>query len=171
MLRYAKTNLKRVPLDLPKDEYERIAAHVKEHGYGSLNGWIKSAIAAKIELDNSPTTQEITKAEAAPADKPTSSPTLDDYGLTGNDMFFIMCQLTEDEKQLTAISQTDGIDLKTKQVAANNAKQVKAIVDAMMLNVKSLAPTSYPYNLSMITTTIEPPKRRRGRPRKNPPAE
>ena len=54
MLKYARENLKRIPLDLPKDEYERIQAHIKEHGYKSLNGWIKSAIATQIELDNSP---------------------------------------------------------------------------------------------------------------------
>lgn len=46
-LKYAKEKLKRVPLDLKKDEYERLSAAAKSAGT-SINGFIKSAINEKI---------------------------------------------------------------------------------------------------------------------------
>ncbi len=46
-LKYAKENLKRVPLDLKKEEYERLSAAAKSAGM-SINGFIKAAINEKI---------------------------------------------------------------------------------------------------------------------------
>ena len=49
-LRYAKDKLKRVPLDLKKEEYELLSAAAKASGK-SINGYIKEAIAEKISHD------------------------------------------------------------------------------------------------------------------------
>ncbi len=49
-LRYAKDKLKRVPLDLKKEEYERLSAAAKASGK-SINGYIKEAISEKISHD------------------------------------------------------------------------------------------------------------------------
>lgn len=46
-LQYAKDNLKRVPLDLKKEEYERLSAAAKSVDM-SINGFIKAAINEKI---------------------------------------------------------------------------------------------------------------------------
>lgn len=46
-LQYARENLKRVPLDLKKEEYERLSEAAKSVGM-SINGFIKAAINEKI---------------------------------------------------------------------------------------------------------------------------
>lgn len=50
-IKYAKENLKRVPLDLQIDDYERIKSSVERAGYKSLNGFIKQAINEKLERE------------------------------------------------------------------------------------------------------------------------
>ena len=49
-LKYARENLKRVPLDLKKEEYERLSVAAKSVGM-SINGFIKAAINEKIVYD------------------------------------------------------------------------------------------------------------------------
>lgn len=49
-LKYAKEKLKRVPLDLKKDEYEQLSASAKSADM-SINGFIKAAINEKISQD------------------------------------------------------------------------------------------------------------------------
>lgn len=48
--RYAKKNLKRIPLDVPKSTYEEIKAHATTHNE-SVNGFIKRAITEALERD------------------------------------------------------------------------------------------------------------------------
>lgn len=50
MYKYAKENLKRVPLDMQKSTYEEIKAHA-ESRKESVNGFIKRAIAETLEHD------------------------------------------------------------------------------------------------------------------------
>ena len=50
--RYAKKNLKRVPLDLQLDKYEQVKSHASGRGE-TLNGFIKRAIDETIERDGS----------------------------------------------------------------------------------------------------------------------
>lgn len=50
-MQYAKENLKRIPLDVPKATYEQIKAHAEAHSE-SVNGFIKRAINKTMELDN-----------------------------------------------------------------------------------------------------------------------
>lgn len=50
-IQYAKENLKRIPLDVPKATYEQIKAHAEAHSE-SVNGFIKRAINKTMELDN-----------------------------------------------------------------------------------------------------------------------
>lgn len=47
-LKYAKENLKRVPLDLSKSDYDALKAHTKKTGE-SVNGFIKRIIKENIE--------------------------------------------------------------------------------------------------------------------------
>lgn len=47
---YAKENLKRIPLDVPKSDYEEIKAHASSNGE-SVNGFIKRAISETIARD------------------------------------------------------------------------------------------------------------------------
>ena len=51
MYKYAKENLKRIPLDVQKDKYEEIKAHAEKQNE-SVNGFIKRAIDEAIEHDN-----------------------------------------------------------------------------------------------------------------------
>ena len=51
MYKYAKENLKRVPLDMQKATYEEIKAHAEARSE-SVNGFIKRAISETIERDN-----------------------------------------------------------------------------------------------------------------------
>lgn len=51
LYKYQKEKLKRIPLDVKKEEYDRIATAAKEDGQ-SVNGFIKQAIAEKIEREN-----------------------------------------------------------------------------------------------------------------------
>lgn len=46
--KYAKKALKRIPLDVPKEDYERIKAAADLEGI-AVNRWIKNAIADKLE--------------------------------------------------------------------------------------------------------------------------
>lgn len=50
-INYAKTKLKRVPLDLKKEFYEDVALIAKSCGM-SVNGFIKEAINEKIQRMN-----------------------------------------------------------------------------------------------------------------------
>ena len=52
MYRYAKENLKRVPLDMQKSTYEEIKAHAEARSE-SVNGFIKRAISETMERDKS----------------------------------------------------------------------------------------------------------------------
>lgn len=49
-LAYAKEKLKRVPLDLKKADYDKLALAAAAAG-ASVNGYIKQAIAEKIERE------------------------------------------------------------------------------------------------------------------------
>lgn len=50
-IKYAKKNLKRVPLDLKLADYEALKASAAEAGQ-TVNGFIKQAIAEKLERMN-----------------------------------------------------------------------------------------------------------------------
>lgn len=50
-LEYAKTHLKRIPLDVRLDKYEQIKAHANKQGE-SLNGFVKRAIDETMQRDN-----------------------------------------------------------------------------------------------------------------------
>ncbi len=49
-IEYAKTHLKRVPLDVQIDKYEQIKNHAERNGE-SVNGFIKRAIDEAIQRD------------------------------------------------------------------------------------------------------------------------
>lgn len=49
-LEYAKKNYKRVPLDMPIDDYEQLKALCDEKGIG-VNPYIKQAISEKMARD------------------------------------------------------------------------------------------------------------------------
>lgn len=49
-IQYAKENLKRIPLDVPKQTYEQIKTHAEAHSE-SVNGFIKRAIGETMERD------------------------------------------------------------------------------------------------------------------------
>ena len=55
-LEYAKTHLKRIPLDVRLDKYEQIKAHADNQGE-SLNGFVKRAIDETMKRDNETTTE------------------------------------------------------------------------------------------------------------------
>lgn len=55
MYKYAKENLKRIPLDVPKEKYAEIKTAANAAGE-SVNGYIKKAINNRLEFDN--TTQK-----------------------------------------------------------------------------------------------------------------
>lgn len=50
MMEYAKKNLKRIPLDVQKEHYERIKAHAAARGE-SVNGFIKQSISEAMARD------------------------------------------------------------------------------------------------------------------------
>lgn len=50
-MEYAKTKLKRIPLDVQKEKYEEIKAAADAAGK-SVNGYIKTAIDEKMERDS-----------------------------------------------------------------------------------------------------------------------
>lgn len=50
-IKYAKENLKRIPLDVPKEKYEAIKAAADAAGE-SVNGYIKRAIDERMNRDN-----------------------------------------------------------------------------------------------------------------------
>ncbi len=54
-LQYKKENLKRIPLDVPKEKYEQIKDHASSRSE-TVNGFIKRAIDETISRDNSETT-------------------------------------------------------------------------------------------------------------------
>lgn len=39
-MKYAKNNLKRIPLDIPLSDYNRLKTYCNDHGY-TINGFIK----------------------------------------------------------------------------------------------------------------------------------
>ena len=47
---YQKAKLKRIPLDVPVSEYEKIKTHADKHSE-SVNGFIKRAIAETIDRE------------------------------------------------------------------------------------------------------------------------
>ena len=49
-MKYARENIKRVPLDMQKADYERIKAHAAAQGE-TVNGFIKRAIDEAMERD------------------------------------------------------------------------------------------------------------------------
>ena len=55
MYKYAKENLKRIPLDVPKSEYEKIKSYSEASGE-SVNGFIKRAISEAMERDSAAVT-------------------------------------------------------------------------------------------------------------------
>lgn len=50
-MRYAAKNLKRVPLDMQRTQYEALQAHAQAQGE-SVNGFIKRAIQETMERDS-----------------------------------------------------------------------------------------------------------------------
>lgn len=50
LYKYAKDNLKRIPLDVTKDKYDQIKAAADTAGE-SVNGYIKRAIDERLEKD------------------------------------------------------------------------------------------------------------------------
>ena len=65
MMEYAKKNLKRVPLDVQKEHYERIKAHAEGRGE-TVNGFIKRAVDSQMERDGVYGPQEATGQPAGP---------------------------------------------------------------------------------------------------------
>lgn len=53
-IKYAKENLKRIPLDVKLSVYSEIQAHAEDRGE-SLNGFIKRAIDETMERDSAAT--------------------------------------------------------------------------------------------------------------------
>lgn len=51
MMEYARKNLKRIPLDVQKEHYERIKAHAEGRGE-TINGFIKRTIDEAMQRDN-----------------------------------------------------------------------------------------------------------------------
>ena len=51
-MQYAKTKLKRIPLDVQKEKYEEIKA-AADRSKESVNGYIKKAIDERIKRENS----------------------------------------------------------------------------------------------------------------------
>lgn len=56
-IKYAKEKLKRIPLDVPKAQYEIIKAHADAQKE-SVNGFIKRAISETMERDQAATGPE-----------------------------------------------------------------------------------------------------------------
>ena len=50
-IEYAKTKLKRIPLDVQKEKYDQIKEHATAAGE-TVNGYIKKAIDERMERDN-----------------------------------------------------------------------------------------------------------------------
>lgn len=50
-IEYAKSKLKRIPLDVQKEKYEKIKEMALSHGE-SVNGYIKKAIDQRMERDS-----------------------------------------------------------------------------------------------------------------------
>lgn len=63
---YHKDKLKRVPLDMPISDYERLKACAEALGL-SVNGYIKQAIAERMERDNAEATESPESVESAQA--------------------------------------------------------------------------------------------------------
>lgn len=66
MYNYAKKNLKRIPLDVPKEKYDVIKAAATAAGE-SVNGYIKKAVDSRISKEAPDLLQSISEA---PADQP-----------------------------------------------------------------------------------------------------
>jgi len=50
-MKYREKAIKRIPLDVPKDYYEKVKAHAESRGE-SVNGFIKRAISETMERDS-----------------------------------------------------------------------------------------------------------------------
>ena len=50
-LKYKEKNIKRIPLDVPKEKYEQIKNHASAHAE-TVNGFIKRAIDETMERDS-----------------------------------------------------------------------------------------------------------------------
>lgn len=61
-IQYAKQNLKRIPLDVPKTIYEEIKAHTEDRSE-SINGFIKRAISETMERDKTAPTADAEQEE------------------------------------------------------------------------------------------------------------
>ena len=48
--KYNAANIKRIPLDVQKTDYERIKAAAEDHGE-TVNGYIKKAISERLERE------------------------------------------------------------------------------------------------------------------------
>lgn len=57
-LKYAKENLKRIPLDVRKEKYEEIKAAAEAAGE-SVNGYIKTAIDTRLDAGKNPIQEEV----------------------------------------------------------------------------------------------------------------
>ncbi len=57
MYEYARKNIKRVPLDVQKEQYERIKAAADAAGE-SVNGYIKKAIDERMERETTATRRD-----------------------------------------------------------------------------------------------------------------
>lgn len=66
MYRYAKENLKRVPLDMQKSVYEEIKLHA-ESRKESVNGFIKRAISETLERDKAISSDDDIPASPVPS--------------------------------------------------------------------------------------------------------
>lgn len=67
---YAKTNLKRIPLDVQKEKYDQIKAAADTAGE-KVNSYIKKAIDERMERDNQ--IPDISQKYNTPADPGTAS--------------------------------------------------------------------------------------------------
>ena len=55
--KYKQANYKRIPLDVPKAEYDRIKAYSEAHKE-SVNGFIRRVVGEAMDRDNAPQSAE-----------------------------------------------------------------------------------------------------------------
>lgn len=56
---YRKENYKRVPLDIRKDEYEKMLEHARAKGFSKFNAYIKDLIYKDMEQSKNITTGDV----------------------------------------------------------------------------------------------------------------
>ncbi len=71
-IQYAKEKLKRIPLDVKKEKYEEIKAAANVAGE-PVNGYIKKAIAERMERDNKALSSTAALPDSEPDAKPITS--------------------------------------------------------------------------------------------------